>query len=89
VQGTAILHAYAGGICIECGAYLSSAACPARRTGFATANSSVDHTYDQLLRSSHVVDDYIARRVFLKGVVIPDGATGQPMIQAAELRAAD
>ena len=90
VQGTAVLHAYAGDGCIECGAYLTSTACPARTTGFVAANNEADRSYDQLLRTSPVAaSGYIARTVFLAGRVIPNGASGEPMIQAEQLRSAD
>jgi hypothetical protein len=89
VQGTAILHAYAGKICIECGAYLTSTGCPAM-TGLASANQSTDQSYDRLVRTSPIdSEDYVVRKVFLSGQVVPDGASGRPMIQADQLRPAE
>ena len=80
------MHAYAGDGCIECGAYLTNAACPGV-TGFATANNEVDKAYDALRRSSpKTPHDWIERKVFLSGDVIPNGATGKPMVVAKTLR---
>lgn len=89
VQGTAILHAYAGKTCIECGAYLTSTSCQAM-TGLASANQTTDQAYDRLVRTSPIgSEDYVVRKVFLSGQVVPNGATGHPMIQADQLRSAE
>jgi hypothetical protein len=86
VEGTAVLHAYAGDGCIECGAYLTNAACPGV-TGFATANNEVVRAYDRLRRSSPKTPyKWIERKVFLSGEGIPNGATGEPIVVARTLR---
>ncbi|WP_179042205.1 hypothetical protein [Sphingobium lactosutens] len=89
VEGTAILHAYAGEGCIECGAYLTSDRCPGT-TGFATANEAVDEAYDKIIHASRPDDsEFISRKVRLSGRVIANGATGKPMVQAGYLKLAD
>ncbi|MDI1296011.1 MAG: hypothetical protein PSY12_09040 [bacterium] len=89
VEGTAILHAYGGQGCIECGAYLTSYGCPGT-TGFTTANDAVDGAYDRIVHSSPRDETmFIARKVYLSGQVIANGATGKPMIQAGRLVLAD
>jgi hypothetical protein len=86
VQGTAILHAYAGGGCIECGAYITSKAC-SEMTDFALADGPVNDAYDDLLKSSRAgANGYVQRTVYLAGDVIPNGATGKPMVRANVLR---
>lgn len=88
VEGTALLHAYGGGGCIECGAYIMSRACP-KMTGFALADGPVNDAYDQLVKTSRIGSDgYVERAIFLSGDVIPNGATGKPMVRVAYLRAA-
>lgn len=89
VEGTAMLHAYAGQGCIECGAYLTADRCPGT-TGFATANEAIDAAYNKIVHaSSPDGNGFIERKVALSGQVIANGATGKPMVQADRLELAD
>jgi hypothetical protein len=89
VRGTAILNAYSGNICIECGAYLTSSQCK-ETTAFATANEAVDQAYDEIIRATRSSKNgYIKRKVKLSGQVIANGANGKPMVQATRLELAD
>lgn len=86
VEGTAVLfaHAVKDG-CIECGASVSGRDCPG--VGFATGNDSVDQAYDRIVQSARP-DGFgnVQPVVYLSGEVIPNGATGKPMIRASLLR---
>lgn len=85
VEGTATLFAYAGNLCIECGASVQGRNCPA--VGFATANNAVDQAYDRIIHSAPAdIFGFVQQVVFLSGEVIPNGATGKPMIRATDLR---
>jgi hypothetical protein len=87
VEGTAILIAYAGNMCIECGASVRARNCPA--VGFSTADDAVDQAYDRIVHSEPASNlGFVQRVVFLSGEVIPNGATGKPMIRAIQLRVA-
>lgn len=89
VRGTAILNAYSGNMCIECGAYLTSSQCK-ETTAFATANEAVDQAYDDIIRATRSSKSgYIKRKVKLSGRVIVNGANGKPMVQATSLELAD
>jgi hypothetical protein len=89
VEGTATLHAYAGEGCIECGAYITNKACPGT-TGFRHGNREVERVYDELRKTSPVsASRYIARVVFISGKVVPNGATGEPMVWVEQLRATE
>jgi len=87
VEGTAILVAYSGIACTECGASVSGRGC--RGVGFATANVSVHQAYDRIVHSAPA-DRYgfVQIAVFLSGEVIPEGGTGKPLIRATQLRLA-
>jgi len=88
VEGTAILSAYSGSECIECGASVSGHSCPG--VGFAAANNAVDQAYDRIVHSAPADNlGFVSQRVFLSGDVIPNGATGKPMIRATQLRLAE
>ena len=88
MEGTAILHAYAGDGCIECGAYITNKACPVT-TGFRHGNREVEGVYDEIRKTSPAGSSrYIERVVFISGKVIPNGATGEPMVWVEQLRAA-
>ena len=88
VQGTAILFAYAGNLCIECGASVRGKNCPT--VGFATGNDAVDQAYDRIVHSAPANDlGFVQRVVFISGEVIPNGATGKPMIRATQLHTAE
>ena len=88
VEGTTILHAYAGEGCIECGAYITNKTCPGT-TGFRHGNREVERVFDEIRKSSPASPSrYIERVVFVSGKVIPNGATGEPMVWAEQLRAA-
>lgn len=87
VEGTATLIAYAGNMCIECGASVRGRNCPA--VGFSTAGDAVDQAYDRIVHSTPANDfGFVQRVVFLSGEVIPNGATGKAMIRATQLRVA-
>lgn len=89
VEGTAILHAYSGQGCIECGAYLTAKRCPGT-TGFAIANEAINAEYNKIVRASRPDGNgLIERKVSLSGRVIANGATGKPMVQAERLALAD
>lgn len=86
VAGTAVLFAHAAKDgCIECGAWVSGRDCPG--VGFATGNISVDQAYDRIVQSART-DGFgnVQPVVYLSGEVIPNGATGKPMIRASVLR---
>jgi hypothetical protein len=86
VEGTAVLFAHAAKDgCIECGASVSGRNCPG--VGFATGNDSVDQAYDRIVQSTRQ-DEFgnVQVVVHLSGEVIPNGATGKPMIRASILR---
>jgi hypothetical protein len=58
--------------------------------GFALADGPVNEAYDDLLKTSRAdPHDNIQRTVYLSGDVIPDGATGKPMVRANILRPID
>ncbi|MFB0873689.1 MULTISPECIES: hypothetical protein [unclassified Sphingobium] len=85
VEGTAVLLAHAAKDgCIECGASVSGRDCPG--VGFATGNDNVDQAYDRIVRSARQ-DGFgnVQVVVQLSGEVIPDGATGRPMVRANRL----
>ena len=86
VEGTAVLFAHAAKDgCIECGASVSGRDCPG--VGFTTGNDSVDQAYDRIVQSAR--QDGLGNVqvvVHLSGEVIPNGATGKPMIRASLLR---
>ena len=86
VEGVATLHSYAGLSCIECGAYLTQKDCPGM-LGFRTATDEVDRRYDVITtrRKGDDPDGEIQRRVFVAGPVIPNGATGKPLLNADRL----
>jgi len=87
VEGTAVLFAYTGTGCIECGASVSGRGCPG--VGFSTADDTVDQVYDRIVQSAPVDDlGFVRQVVFLSGEVVPNGATGKPMIRATSLRLA-
>ena len=88
VRGTAVLFAHAAKDgCIECGASVSGRGCPS--VGFATGDNSVDQAYDRIVQSARP-DGFgnVQPIVYLSGDVIPNGATGKPMIRASYLRLA-
>ena len=89
VEGTAVLFAHAQNDgCIECGASVSGRDCPG--VGFATANESVDQAYDRIVASARAGESgFVQPVVYLSGEVIPNGATGKPMIRASQLRLAE
>lgn len=87
VEGTAVLVAHkAKDGCIERGASVSGRGCPC--VGFATGNDGVDRAYDRIVQSARE-DGYgnVQVVVRLTGDVIPNGATGRPMIRARLLEA--
>ncbi len=87
VEGTAVLSTYADNMCIECGASVRGRNCPA--VGFATANDTVDQVYDRIIHTASSNDlGFVQQVVFLSGDVVPNGATGKPMIRATRLRTA-
>ena len=89
VQGFATLDAYAGGICIECGAKLRQSGC-AGETGYRNASRQANAEYDRMLRRLPRDEyDYVSGRVFVSGTIIPNGADGSPLLNADTLRAAD
>ena len=86
VEGTAVLFAHAAKDgCIECGVSVSGRDCPG--VGFAAGNDNVDQAYDRIVQSAHL-DGFgnVQPVVYLSGDVIPNGATGKPMIRASHLR---
>lgn len=86
VEGTAVLFAHAAKDgCIECGASVSGRDC--HGVGFAAGNDSVDQAYDRIVQSAQP-DGFgnVQPVVYLSGDVIPNGATGKPMIRASLLR---
>jgi hypothetical protein len=89
VEGTAVLFAIAQNDgCIECGATVSGRGCPG--VGFATGSDSVDQAYDRIVKSARVDGfGFVQPVVYLSGEVIPNGATGKPMIRANQLRLAE
>jgi hypothetical protein len=57
--------------------------------GFATANDAVDQAYDRIIHSAPANSlGFVQQVVFLSGEVVPNGATGKPMIRAAHARSA-
>ncbi|MFS2108440.1 hypothetical protein ACCC88_02035 [Sphingomonas sp. Sphisp140] len=86
VEGTAVLFANAqNDACIECGASVSGRDCPG--VGFAAGNNSVDQAYDHIVQSARADGfGFVQPVVYLSGEVIPNGATGKPMIRANQLR---
>ena len=89
VSGIAILHSYAGLGCIECGDYLTREGCT-DRLGFRTANEQIDQVYDVITRHRSADDPQqpVERRVMVSGLVIANGATGKPLVNADHLAAA-
>jgi hypothetical protein len=89
IEGTATLHSYAGLGCIECGAYLTQKDCP-DRLGFRTGTDAVDQEYDRITarRAGDDPNGPIERRVLVSGPIIPNGATGEPMLNADHLASA-
>ncbi len=82
VEGAVVLFAHkAKDGCIECGASVSGRGCPG--VGFATGNDSVDRAYDRIVQSAREDGSGNVQVVVrLAGEVIPNGATGRPMIRA-------
>lgn len=87
VEGTAVLFAHkAKDGCVECGASVSGRGCPG--VGFATGNDSVDRAYDRIVQSAREDGSGNVQVVVrLAGEVVPNGATGRPMIRARFLEA--
>lgn len=89
VQGFATLNAYAGGVCIECGAKLRQSGC-AVEIGYRNASEQANAEYDRMLRRLPRDEyDYISGTVFVSGTIIDDGADGSPLLNADTLRAAE
>lgn len=89
VEGIATLRAYAGGICIECGAKLRQQGC-AGEIGYRNASDPADAEYDRMLRRLPRDEyDYVSGRVFVSGTIIPNGADGSPLLNAETLRSVD
>jgi hypothetical protein len=89
VEGAAILFAHDGKVgSMECGASVSGDGCPS--VGFAIGSDDADRAYDRIVKSAPA-DRYgfIQSIVYLSGDVIPNGATGKPMIRASHLRLAE
>lgn len=88
VEGTAVLFAHKPGDgCIECGASVSGRNC--RGVGFADPAGTAELAYDRIVQTAPA-DQYgfIQQVVYLSGEVIPNGATGRPMIRAEQLHLA-
>jgi len=87
VEGSATLHSYAGTGCIECGSYLTQKGCHGR-IGFRNATREADQAYDAITRRSGGEPSFgpIERQVFVTGEVIPNGATGKPLLNATSIR---
>jgi hypothetical protein len=88
VEGTAVLFAHKPDDgCIECGASLSGRNCPS--VGFAVPAGTAVQAYDRIVRTAPA-DQYgfIQQVVYLSGTVVPNGATGRPMVRAEVLRLA-
>lgn len=86
VEGTAVLFAHgAKDGCIECGASVSGRGCPG--VGLAMGNDTVNQAYDRMVHSAPADGlGFVSQQVFLSGDVIPNVATGNPMIRATQLR---
>lgn len=89
VNGVATLHSYAGLGCIECGAYLTQAGCTGN-LGFRAGTDDANRQYDRITkhRTGEDPDGPVERRVFVSGPIIPNGATGAPMLNADHLTSA-
>lgn len=85
VEGTAVLSAHKPKDgCIECGASVAGRDCPG--VAFAIATSAANQVYDRIVRTTPGDSNgYIQQVVFLSGKVVPNGATGRPMIRAEQL----
>ena len=86
VRGTAILHAFAGppASCIECGAYLTNKACPAR-LGFRDGTPDVLRAYDRIRQQRSTGLGYVETVVRVSGKVVPESGDGGPMVMADSL----
>lgn len=89
IEGVATLHSYAGLGCIECGAFLTQKDCPTR-IDFRADGDEADQAYDRITkrRNGDDPDGPIERRVSVSGTVIPNGATGAPLLNADRLTSA-
>ena len=88
VEGTAVLFAHKPGDgCIECGASVSGRNCPS--VGFAVPAAAAEQAYDRIVQTAPADQNgFVQQVVYLSGEVIPNGATGRPMIRAEQLRLA-
>lgn len=86
VEGVATLHSYAGLACAHCGAFLTQKDCSVR-LGYRSGTDVADREYDAVTkrRAGEDTDGPIERRVFVSGPIIPNGATGEPMLNADRL----
>ncbi len=58
--------------------------------GFATGSDSVGQAYERIVKSARADGfGFVQPVVYLSGEVIPNGATGKPMIRASHLRLAE
>ncbi len=90
VEGTAMLFAHKPGDgCLECGASVSGRNCPG--VGFAVpATAAAEQTYNRIVQTAPAdKNGFVLQIVYLSGEVIPNGATGKPMIRAEQLNLAD
>lgn len=90
VQGVAVLDAYNGGICMECGAKLKQTGC-AGEIGYRNANEAADDEYHRIISElpanlDYQIDGFGSGRVFVAGEVIPNGADGSPTLNAEVIR---
>jgi hypothetical protein len=91
VEGVAILHAYTGDVCIECGASLSRPGC-AGEIGYRNANDQVDADYRRIILQlpPDGDNDFVRGRVFVSGTIINmNGANGSPLLNADVIRRPD
>lgn len=92
VEGTAVLFAYKGDGCIECGASVSGKGpgngCP--QVPLTITDEAVVRAYDRVVRSSpEIIPGFVQPTIFVTGEVLPyDGKKGALTIRATQLRIA-
>lgn len=90
VEGSAILSAYVGNVCVECGTRLSRAGC-AGDIGFRNANDRVDNDYRRIVQNLPLdaeMYDFVKGRVFVSGTVVRS-ADGSLSVSADAIRNVD
>ena len=86
VQGTAVLRAYAGSICIECGASVSGGR-SCLPIGLLIENRAAIKSYDYIVHSAPADrNEWMHQTVYLSGQVVSYDETGKLAIRARVLR---